>query len=170
MAGQGLKYSHQLISVEDGLASREVLCGLQDKRGFLWFGTRNGLNRFDGKQFTLMTKRDGLQANRIINLAEDSESLIWISYGDGGGNYTPIGKTDIYDPISGELTPIQEKFPELPFDEKYIYWILSNQQGDIYFVIRKSESKLYRYNVNTGFEFITEKGEKSIDLIVDTFY
>ena len=50
---EGLIYSHQLFSVEDGLAARAVLCGLQDQRGFLWFGTRNGLNRFDGKKFIL---------------------------------------------------------------------------------------------------------------------
>ena len=32
----------RLLSVEDGLASHEVFCGVQDKAGFLWFGTRNG--------------------------------------------------------------------------------------------------------------------------------
>ena len=50
----GYTISKRFLSTEDGLASHEVFCGVQDKAGFLWFGTRNGLNRYDGKKlFTL---------------------------------------------------------------------------------------------------------------------
>ena len=42
----------RLRSIEDGLASHEVFCGLQDKQGFMWFGTYNGLYRFDGYNLT----------------------------------------------------------------------------------------------------------------------
>ena len=47
----------RLLSIEDGLASHEVFCGVQDKAGFLWFGTRNGLNRYDGKNCLLFTRQ-----------------------------------------------------------------------------------------------------------------
>src|SRR6478736_4516956 len=57
----------RLLSIEDGLASHEVFCGLQDKAGFLWFGTRNGLNRFDGKNCLLFTRqRNKLQDNKVV--------------------------------------------------------------------------------------------------------
>lgn len=40
------------ISLRDGLSQNSVLCILQDNEGFLWFGTRNGLNKYDGNTFT----------------------------------------------------------------------------------------------------------------------
>src|SRR6478752_5035842 len=62
----------RLLSIEDGLASHEVFCGLQDKAGFLWFGTRNGLNRYDGKNCLLFTRqRKNLQDNKVVQLAKD---------------------------------------------------------------------------------------------------
>ena len=63
----------------DGLASREVFCAIQDNDGFMWFGTRNGLNRYDGKNFKLFTKqKDGLAENKIIQLAKDNHNHLFI--------------------------------------------------------------------------------------------
>ena len=60
----GYTISKRLLSIEDGLASHEVFCGAQDKAGFIWFGTRNGLNRYDGKNCLLFTRqRNNLQDN-----------------------------------------------------------------------------------------------------------
>jgi ligand-binding sensor domain-containing protein len=39
------------FSVEDGLAAREVTSAIEDKDGFIWFGTTNGLSRYDGNSF-----------------------------------------------------------------------------------------------------------------------
>ena len=152
---EGLMYSHQLLSVEDGLAARAVLCGLQDQRGFLWLGTRNGLNRFDGEKFILMTRRDGLQRNRVVGLVEDKVGNIWISYGSREGSNQPDGRTDIYNPISGEIVPIEDKFPDIPFNLQDIQGIVSNKEGDIYFLIRPT--MLYRYAVDKGFTMMTDQ-------------
>ena len=55
-----LLYSHKMIAqpyffrhyqVENGLSNNTVYCSIQDKNGFLWFGTKDGLNRFDGFHF-----------------------------------------------------------------------------------------------------------------------
>ncbi len=59
--------SHRSLSVEDGLASREVLCGLQDAGGFIWLATRNGLNRYDGKNFKLFTESNGMQERKVMD-------------------------------------------------------------------------------------------------------
>ena len=75
----------RLLSIEDGLASHEVFCGLQDKAGFLWFGTRNGLNRYDGKNCLLFTRqRKKLQDNKVVQLAKDDANHLFIEYGSIG--------------------------------------------------------------------------------------
>ncbi|RYF21070.1 MAG: hypothetical protein EOO42_11240, partial [Flavobacteriales bacterium] len=48
---QNLKFKH--ISVEDGLSNSTIECIFQDHRGFIWFGTRDGLNKYDGNQITV---------------------------------------------------------------------------------------------------------------------
>ena len=48
---QNLKFDH--LDINSGLSQNNVLCVLQDSRGFMWFGTRDGLNRYDGYKFTL---------------------------------------------------------------------------------------------------------------------
>lgn len=50
-AQQRLLFEH--LSVKQGLSQATVTCILQDSRGFMWFGTQDGLNRFDGYTFTI---------------------------------------------------------------------------------------------------------------------
>src|ERR1700722_13604885 len=69
----------RLLSVEDGLASRQVVCGLQDRQGFIWFGTRNGLNRYDGENFLLFTSQnDSMQDDKVLELATDDNNRLFI--------------------------------------------------------------------------------------------
>src|SRR5688500_19810704 len=55
-----------------------VYCMVQDKDGFMWFGTETGLSRFDGTRFTNFTSAEGLPDNDIIKLYVDSKNRIWI--------------------------------------------------------------------------------------------
>jgi len=77
-------------SVEQGLSHNSVNSMLQDTRGFLWVGTRNGLNRFDGYEFTVF-KDDPLDSSSlsddyIFTLQEDHEGNIWAATWTGGVN------------------------------------------------------------------------------------
>lgn len=68
--------------VESGLSNNAVLCILQDHSGFMWFGTRDGLNRFDGVSYKIF-KTDpsnvySIGNNAIMSLAEDDDHKIWI--------------------------------------------------------------------------------------------
>ena len=65
--------------VEDGLPSSLVYCAIQDKKGFMWFGTNNGLARFDGTRFKVYGMKDGLPDPEVLNLFEDSQERLWIS-------------------------------------------------------------------------------------------
>ena len=50
-SGQSYYFKH--YQVENGLSNNTVYCSIQDNKGFLWFGTKEGLNRFDGYRFKL---------------------------------------------------------------------------------------------------------------------
>lgn len=82
--GQEFYFKH--YKVEDGLSHNTVLSSLQDQKGFLWFGTKNGLNRFDGYTFRLFQNDPidpkGLKGNYIQSLHEFDHN-VWVGTDNG---------------------------------------------------------------------------------------
>ena len=76
------------LTTQQGLSHNKVNCILQDKRGFVWIGTEDGLNRFDGKNMVRFRHRPNdtttLSGNMITDLHEDREGILWIATADGG--------------------------------------------------------------------------------------
>lgn len=75
------------LNLKDGLSQISVLKIFQDTKGFIWFGTRNGLNRYDGSEFVIY-KHDPkdsltLSDNHIWSLAEDNDRNLWIGTARG---------------------------------------------------------------------------------------
>ena len=111
-----IRFGH--IGEEDGLSSNLFALNgkliVQDKLGFLWFGTRNGLNRYDGYQFrTFMhdpKNEFSISGNDITYLFEDSSGFIWVSTTNGLNRFDP--KTERFQsnwPIEGLVQSIVEK-------------------------------------------------------------
>src|SRR5258708_39643635 len=71
------------ISVNEGLSQSDVKSFVQDKFGFLWVGTRDGLNKYDGVEFRKYTRNKNdstsLYFNKILDLEIDLSGDIWIS-------------------------------------------------------------------------------------------
>ena len=67
---------------KDGLSSNNVLAIIQDSNGYMWFGTENGLDRFDGAH-TAVYKRGDIPDNLVTSLAEDSGKNLWIGTANG---------------------------------------------------------------------------------------
>lgn len=69
-------------STENGLSHDGVLCITRDKEGFMWFGTWDGLNRFDGNNFVVYKSHPGdrsnLKNNKIRNIVEDQAGYLWV--------------------------------------------------------------------------------------------
>lgn len=76
------------LTVEEGLSHNWVRSIIKDSKGFMWFGTFNGLNRYDGKNFKIYRVSGGhnLSDNFIESLAEDSYGNIWVGTFSGGLN------------------------------------------------------------------------------------
>ena len=76
------------LTTKDGLSANNVNAILKDRYGMMWFGTEDGLDKFDGHHFTVYRQKPGdstsLQANEILSLHEDREGNLWI--GTSGGS------------------------------------------------------------------------------------
>ncbi len=76
------------ISSKQGLSSNTVNAILKDRYGFLWFATDDGLNKFDGKNFTIYRNNtSGLISKEILDLYEDTKGNLWIGTGAGVVQY-----------------------------------------------------------------------------------
>jgi ligand-binding sensor domain-containing protein len=71
------------IKLEKGLSQNWVYSIIQDKYGYMWFGTWDGLNRYDGYNFVTYNIEDGLSDHSIYTLLEDNEGIIWIGTDKG---------------------------------------------------------------------------------------
>lgn len=139
------------LSIEDGLASHEVFCGVQDEAGFLWFGTRNGLNRYDGGKCLLLTRqRNQLQDNKVVQLARDDLNRLFVIYGSTGFQLTTNGKVDVVDATSREVKTLTQTFKNLPFKEKDVYWVANDGTDDVIF-LTSSPFCYWRYSAKKGF-------------------
>jgi ligand-binding sensor domain-containing protein/signal transduction histidine kinase len=76
------------LSIVNGLSENGVSSILQDRQGFLWFGTLDGLNRYDGYEFRTYRHRpfdsSAISQNRIACLADDRDNALWIGTSGGG--------------------------------------------------------------------------------------
>lgn len=79
-------YMHEVWQTKEGLPQNSVNCILQSSDGYIWFGTEEGLVRFDGVRFVVFDKRNtsALSVNVITTLFEARDSALWIGT-DGGG-------------------------------------------------------------------------------------
>ncbi|RYF87348.1 MAG: hypothetical protein EON98_00770 [Chitinophagaceae bacterium] len=80
------------LTLEQGLSDNRVTCFYQDKAGFMWIGTRNGLSRYDGYRIITFRPAAGNSiSNEIIHdIAEDSRGRIWVATMNGLNVYDPV--------------------------------------------------------------------------------
>ncbi len=85
LSAQQYYFKHYLV--ENGLSNNSVACSLQDRDGFLWFGTINGLNRFDGYSFKIFRHdpedSTSIGSNFIRCIYEDKNNILWIGTNKG---------------------------------------------------------------------------------------
>lgn len=87
------KFMFQHLEVKNGLSNSQVNSIFKDSKGYMWFGTASGLNRFDGYEFKLFYGIPGdkttLPDNFIESIQEDQDGNLWIQTGNGYVVYDP---------------------------------------------------------------------------------
>ncbi len=111
---QNIRFEH--FSLEEGLSQSVVTSVLQDRTGYLWVGTEDGLNRYDGYNFITYkpdsTNPASLSDRWITALAEDDQGYLWVG--------TRLGGLNRYNPVTG-------KFKRYPYGESAEDGVSSNQ-------------------------------------------
>ena len=137
VATHGYSQSYNFIhyQVENGLSYNSVISSLQDEKGFLWFGTKNGLNRFDGYNFKIFKNdpnhKKSIGNNYIHALCEDKQQNIWV------GTLRGLFK---YNPLQEDFTLVQQTKNQDIRDVKV------DNRGMIWYI---GGTTLYQYNAQT---------------------
>ncbi len=143
------------IQVDDGLSENTVFCIMQDSKGFMWFGTKDGLNRFDGHKFKIfrhVVDNDKSIGNNIIHcIVEDKNNKLYI--GTEGGLYI----MDMMDETFGKVDNITDDGFQIFYTVNAIHldslgniWIGTNSQGIFVYNIIRDELRKIKTN---GFNF-----------------
>jgi ligand-binding sensor domain-containing protein/CheY-like chemotaxis protein/AraC-like DNA-binding protein len=186
--GQEISFAH--LSAEDGLSQNSVLAITQDHHGFIWFGTRSGLNRYDSKRFVTYranaAQKGSISNNYILSLLADSRKNLWVGTRNGVNRYRP--ENDDFEKIGFEKEPGREVYINYLFEDskKRIWATTSNsvyiindtkkpvlglfgpladrQPGIVYVVFEDSKSNIWM-GTATGLFKLTPKGN-SFDIKV----
>ena len=122
-------YYFSQYQVTGGLLSNSVFCSAQDKYGFLWVGTGNGICRYDGYHFTSVYDTEECKPMSGVTeaITVDDEGLVWFSTLSGKG---------WYDPVTGKVTTLDIDA------NRPVTSIVQDKVGNIWFC----SSDLYKYN------------------------
>ena len=125
VAADGRPYYFRHYRNDNGLLNNTILACIQDRRGFLWLGTKEGLTRFDGFHFKIFLHNpsvsNSLPNNIVSALCEDSDGWIWIGTTKGICYYMP--DNDCFGTIKSENLTIGELVLDVKPDNDNCIWI-----------------------------------------------
>jgi len=145
------------LDINSGLSQNHIMCTLQDSRGFMWFGTRDGLNKYDGYRFTIY-KNDPADPNSISNnfifgIAEDSKGNIWVSTRGGGLNRydKDLDRFTQFKNIPGNPNSIASDLSAgMTVDDKDNIWICAENGGLSYYEPAKNRFTRLTHDENNN--------------------
>lgn len=129
-------YYFKTLDIRNGLSQNTVYQILQDRKGFMWFGTKDGLNRYDGLSFRVYRKENSsLSKNFITALYEDCQGNIWI--GTDGGVY-------IYDPVLDTFTAFNKASDKGSIIRDFVTMIGSDEANNIWISVENQGLFCYK--------------------------
>ena len=161
---QAKNYKFRHYRVEDGLSSNTVRAIVQDHNGFMWFGTEDGLNRFDGYSFKIFRSVPGdttsLGNNYVYSMLEDQDHKLWIGTEEGVYIYNfESEQFSFFDKKTSDGTFINSNVQKIIEDGPYIWFGTLGQN-------------IFRYNKKTALleQYAPyDKAPKVADYICDVY-
>lgn len=161
--GGALSFRH--YTVENGLGHNTVSAIIQDKKGFLWIGTENGLQRFDGFSFKdycpIEKVRKIMISNMVTCLLEDKSGNIWIGTDAGLYMLNPVDeKITRLDSKAQDGAVLSSSVNNMVVDREGCLWISTYGQG--IFCYDPIKQKMEQYNlliegqVSTRFDYVNQ--------------
>lgn len=119
------------FNADNGLAHNTVLAVIQDRTGFMWFGTKDGLNRYDGSEIRTVAVTDAIPGNNYISaLCEDNKGCIWIGTDSGVCLYDPeTERANRFLLKADDGSRITENIPQIVLAPDSTVWIAAGSQG-----------------------------------------
>jgi signal transduction histidine kinase/ligand-binding sensor domain-containing protein/DNA-binding response OmpR family regulator len=145
------------LSIENGLSNRFVRSIVQDTKGFMWFATNNGLNRYDGYNFKVFTQKNSkIQSNFTSELFEDVDNNLWVGHAANNEDPESFSAIDIMNINTFEIQPL----------ETYLGANFPCSIQDVYEIYSVAENKYLYITTKTGKVYVY-KGNKQFDLLYD---
>lgn len=140
LIAQNQQYVFEHISIDNGLSHNSVYSIIQDREGFMWFGSEDGLNRYDGYEFVIFrhdpSNENSLSSSNFGKILQDSEGIFWFAtWGSGLNRYDPIRREfKHYQHKDDDSTSLSSNRIEFIFqDSDSTFWLGTNENGLEYF-------------------------------------
>lgn len=166
LKGQAVQFSN--LSLKDGLSQNSITDIIQDRNGFVWVGTYDGLNRYDGNEFLIIRGEKGaeekLSGNTVTALFEDSDGYIWVG--------TNFGLNRL-NPRTFEIASYSHWFRDsLSLSNNSIRCIAEDKDGHLWVGTRNGLNKMLRDSTFQKFKIDEEDpyslpGREVKDILVD---
>lgn len=144
------KYYFRHVTSQNGLSQADVKAIIQDSYGFMWFGTRNKLNRHDGNTIKVLEVRDlvtGECNNNISSLYEDAEKRLWVGTDKGVFVYNPVaGSFSFMGVKTAKGVVMTDWVAQIENDNDDNIWIIVPNQGVFRYNEKKKELRQYSFN------------------------
>jgi ligand-binding sensor domain-containing protein/signal transduction histidine kinase len=133
------------LTTDNGLSQNFINCILRDSRGNMWFGSHDGLNKYNGSQITIYRNqaknKKSISCELITDIHEDADKNIWVATQDG---------LNLYVPADGSFV----SFKNIPSDNSsisgnYINCIYSDKQHNVWFGVENGNEGLNKWNPHT---------------------
>jgi len=147
---QSIRFEH--IGTNEGLSQLNINCIIQDSRGFIWIGTRDGLNKYDGYKFTVYRTdpkdKNTLSSNYIQDIVEDKDGNLWLAT-QGGINKFDIKRnlfTRFQHDNYNQNTLSNNNVNKIRFDHSGNLWIGTERGGLIFLDLKTNRFHNYTHN------------------------
>jgi len=148
-------FSFDHLGLRQGLSQSYVNCIVQDKQGFIWFGTQDGLNKFDGYHFKVYKNNpkelNTISSNFIHDLSIDEDGNLWVATDNGLNKFDPITEQFSLYQVNGKGSELKQRFLTILNQNNTLYVATANS-GLYSLDLKNKKAKLTSFLLNQNLQ------------------